>query len=197
VNGGDEADEDRPEHHVRWAMMQALCVIVAQGAPPDVKKDAIAEGLRAMCLAWKRYDPALGAFEPFAQKRVIGAVRRFLKQDRRRRAVEVLHDYAEEIDAGLEGPGDAWSRLTQEVNAAAEAIATTRALRQPDEDVVAELARCTEGERALYDAVYVQGLTWEETGALLGMKAEQARYLDKKLRKKLAPALARRRGKQR
>jgi RNA polymerase sigma factor (sigma-70 family) len=162
VNGGNEAQEDRPEHHVRWAMTQALCVTVAQGAPGDVEKDAVAEGLRAMCVAWNRHKPELGAFRTYARKWVEGAVRRYLKRDRRRRAIEVLHDYADDLDEALEGTGDAWSRLTREVNAAAEAIETTKSLREPDEDVAAALARCSEEERAVYALAYVDELTWEE-----------------------------------
>jgi RNA polymerase sigma factor (sigma-70 family) len=176
-------------------MTQALCVIVAQGAPGGVKEDAVAEGLRAMCVAWKRYDPTLGKFETYARKWVIGAVRRFLKRDRRRQAVEVLHDYADDLDEALEGSGDGWSRLTQEVNAAAAAIAITKALRQPDEEVAAALARCTDEERAVAELAYADDLTWEEIGDRLGMKPERARYLDRKMRKKVGPAVARARGK--
>jgi RNA polymerase sigma factor (sigma-70 family) len=179
-------------------MAQALGVVRAQKAHGEAK-DAIAEGLRAMCLAWKRYDPALGEFERFARVRVTGAVRRFLKKGRERRALEVLHDHAEELDAALDGEGDAFGRLTRAAREGVEAIADTHLLVQaggqaePDDEVATEIARCTAPERELVRARYVEGLSWEEIGARLGMGPEQARYLDKKLRKKLGAALARRR----
>jgi DNA-directed RNA polymerase specialized sigma24 family protein len=126
-------------------------------------------------------------------------VRRFLKRSRERRALEVLHDHAAELDAVMDGPGDAFGRLSVAAREGAEAIAHTHLLvwageeAEPGDDIAAELSRCTPEERELFQAKYVEGLSWEEIGARLGMGSEQARYLDKKLRKKLGAALARRR----
>lgn len=190
--------EDRLESHVRWAMMQALSVVRAQKAYAE-SKDAVAEGLRAMCLAWGRYEPSQGPFEPFARKRVTGAVRRFLKQHRDRQALEVLHDHTEEIDAALNSDGDPWSRLTAGARVGAEAIADSYVLadaatgERPDEDLAEEMKRCNAQEQAIFDLRYREDLSWEEIGDRIGLGAEQARYLDKKLRKKVGAALARRR----
>jgi RNA polymerase sigma factor (sigma-70 family) len=150
---------DRLEDHVRWATEQALSVVMAQRTPVH-RDDAVAEGLRAMCLAWRRYNPARGDFEPYAREWVIGAVRRFLKQDRRLRAVEILSDCAEDIDAALYGPGDAWARLTRAVREGADAVALTTQLAEAaveperDEDLAKEMERLDPAELKLFDLRY-------------------------------------------
>ena len=56
-------------------------------------------------LAVEAPDPARGAFEPFAGERIAGAVRRFLKRDRRLRATGILSDRAESWTRRWTAPG--------------------------------------------------------------------------------------------
>lgn len=173
--------EDRPEHHVPWAIRLALAIVGAQRAF-DSRTDAIQEACLAMSLAWKRYDPALGLFEDFAAKRVAGAVRRALKKQRRLRALEVILEEDGYGDALLDNPADPWARATRLAGERMNEIAFTfqlsdeMARRERGEEVIEELARLEPEELKLLELKYVQGLPMDEVASRLGIKARAARY---------------------
>ena len=140
-----------------------------------------ARGLRAVC-----------------EERVTGAVRRFLKRDRRLRATEILSDCADELDTALDGPGDAWARLTRAAREGADAIAITihlaEAAAEPEraEDLAKEIERLGPAELKLFDLKYRRGLSWREVGTGLGIGERAAKQRDKNLRDRLRVALGRR-----
>jgi RNA polymerase sigma factor for flagellar operon FliA len=184
-------DATRFEEHVRWAIRIALAIAGGQGAGRD-RADVIQEALLALHLAIRKFDRAKGDdFKVYAQKRVAGAVRRKLTNDRRRRAVEIVFEGEEELYAALEGPGDPWARANRFAREAVEAVAEASQMAETvarldgAEDAGALLARLDVDEVRLIDLKYRQGLPWEEVGAALGVKARAAKYRGAKLREKL------------
>jgi RNA polymerase sigma factor (sigma-70 family) len=178
-------------------MRLAMGIVAAQRAF-DRRHDAIQEACLAMSLAWTRYDPALGPFEGFAKKRVVGAVRRALKQQRRWRALEVALEDDEELDAALDEPGDPWVRANRAARERMGEIATTYQLADEverldrGEEVIEEFARLNAEELKLIDLKYRQGLPSDDVASALGIKKRAARARHAQLRKKLREALEKR-----
>lgn len=167
-------------------------------------------GMAAVAEVIRTWNPTLGDLEVFAWKRVVGAVKRHLHEERAHRGLLIDEDLSS-VDGTL-GTTDPFDdeevaqddahgncrrtelhRYTQRVSAAAR--------RSPHNDIVRAraldalemaLGARDEREKQFLSLRYWQGATWAEVACSLQMSERHAKRLDVELRERLCRDLKRR-----